>query len=105
MKHLKTFENINNSPKVGDYVILKPESHSTFAYGDINDHIYKIMEVLYIANRRMTKYKLDAFYDNTIKNDDYITKRYTFRDESDFLYWSPSEDDCKAHLQANKFNI
>jgi hypothetical protein len=108
MKHLKSFENINNSPKVGDYVITKNNIYSTSAFGPdeivaLNDHIHKIIEVVYLADGEVITYKLDAFYDNI--RSDFFTNRYTYRYESELLYWSPNKEDCKIFLQANKFNL
>jgi hypothetical protein len=104
MKHLKTYENLNTLPKIGDYVVCKDLSNPTKILGDfININIGKITskkseDEFYIQYENVPPEIQEYFKYSNIKNTRYFL-------DNEILFWSKNKTDCEVYISSNKYNI
>jgi hypothetical protein len=97
---MKTFEQYNNEPKVGDYVICicKPDNTKLIKFLSNNigqiDYITKNKDVYSVKFENMTKELKYDFGQNKIG-----FKR------SEILHHSTNKEDLEILIQATKFNL
>lgn len=97
LKHLRTFE--LNKPQIGDYVIMSSGSNSYEIKNFIENNIGRIADISY------DRYYLYVRYENvpiTIKN---IFGRARQFNESNVVHISKNEEDLKAIIAQNKYNL
>ena len=100
MKYLKTYENYDDGPQVGDYVIVDPYCV------DINivQEFFKIAVgqlVKIVPNERLYYVQFDNV---PIDAHRYICDPDPFRRKS-FIAWGKTKEDAEMMLQANKYNL
>jgi len=115
MKHLKTYETINDGPQIGDYVIIKSNSPVDAVVDFIENNIGQIIDITYPKNLyhdKISRYSIkytnipknitSYFYNNVIKG-----KFCNFRKSnySDIIEYSKNKEDLKIKLTANKYNL
>ena len=123
MKYIKTFENLNGEPKIGDYVICK-EDFSIFV--DVDDDV----DFLYFLNNNIGQcvniIKTQLNYNNFIIKYDNIPpklkKYFTFDDktgkktiykmtncrrmsENEIFVFSPDKEYLETIIATNKYNL
>ena len=118
MKHLKTFENINE-PQVGDYVICYEDTIDYNLKSFISNNIgtiYKINKIYVNKNKNLEcpyiiEYENEKIPNNisisfSIFDDSNIAKRNkrNMREE-EIIFFSKYKKDVEAYMQANKYNI
>jgi hypothetical protein len=100
IKYLKTFEENDSEPQVGDYVLCEehiyPENTLT---NFLNTHIGIITADDYIK----TKYRYDVDFKVLIPPDNLIDSRRFMLDE--IVHWSKNKEDLEVIMSANKYNL
>jgi len=109
MKHIKEFENLNNTkPEIGDYVLCKENDFSMSNFLDCN--IGKILEFVKKDNGIDSMYIIE--YSNVPRNlryrffppnNNYNYLRFSHIDNIE--YWSKNKEDLEPILQAKKYNL
>ena len=98
MKHLKLFENYNNTPEEGDYVVANwdkfKDSYQNFLLHNIGEisHVYGNgeYEVLYDPKSLPAEFNSDNVF---------------LFPEEQILYWSNNKNDCERYLATKKYNV
>jgi len=120
MKYIKTFENIQKEPKVGDYVLCEDsDNEDVIELSDWNEYIRThIGKVIQIKPGTDLRSKIYVVKYKDVPN--YIQKHfhYMMDDEGNFIYHdrrgfyieeikfcSPSKKKVELMMKANKFNI
>jgi len=120
MKYLKTYEDLDNNPEIGDYVICEEAD-------DINDileladfeknNIGRVVDYRTVDNTNPTFDSISTFFNifvqyknvpNEIYDDfDYHKRIANCRifSKKEIKYCSKNKEDLEIILQANKFNI
>ena len=101
MKHLKTYESIEDDPQVGDYVIFNMEDESPWAKEFFSKNPSKIVHI-----RPKDFYPKELIYEiesykQTIPR--HIQTTYIVR--NDILYWAKSYEQLKLKQSMSKYNI
>jgi len=105
MKHIKTFEDIKPTPKIGDYILCKRVNHSwdriflSENIGQIVGPSSILLDFLVKYDIDLTKYSRDSFQ---LKKD---PDGYRNIEKSIIEYFSPNRNDLEAILDQRKFNI
>lgn len=105
MKHLKTYENIHNTPKVGDYAMVdssKFDELESFFNSEIGQ-ITSISE----PELKVNGYPYFVTFKKTIPSSSFgfsKEKIMTFK-EKELLAWSNDIKDIEIIIQANKYNL
>jgi len=97
MKYLKKFEDIENTPDVGDYIIPNVETLNAVINDKINNNIFQIIgtrqrkigKILYII-----KFKLENHIDDN-----------WYLDVSEIKHISKNKEELEILLQSKKYNI
>jgi len=97
MKYLKKFEDIENTPEIGDYIIPNVETLNHLIDNKINNHVYQIIGTkernmggfLYIIKVKLNDNQLDDWYLSNYE----------------IMHLSKNKEDLEVLLQSNKFNI
>jgi len=99
MKYIKTFENINQEPEVGDYVTFKGEAGEE-KLGDnfIKDKIGKIKAV---NSSNIKPNRWNTWYSVKFKGD----KNLYFYRLSDIDCFFKTQEDAESYLAEKKYNI
>lgn len=108
MKYIKTYENLEIEPKVGDYVICDDSSAKDhiilrdFINNNIGrlNHIDKEDPMPYDIEYKNIPYELSSFYFgfNGRKNNRIMNR-------TEIIYFSKSKEDVEQYLQNKKFNL
>jgi len=94
----KIFENINENPKVGDYVILKPEQCNYLDNGQ-ND---KLIDIIKTNIGQITKiHGSGEIFKIEFEN---VATPFNVRILK-IKYWSNNKEELELKLQANKYNL
>ncbi len=99
IKNFELFENLNNAPQIGDYIIVNdPYSYvNKFTNNNIGRLIYIETGVGYPYK---VKYEgIPKSYKDYLQNN----KRLYTRDE--IIFFSKNIEDCKMYLQSKKYNL
>ena len=98
MKHLKTYESINE-PQVGDYVVCEePDTgYSEKVRNFVNNNVGQLFEI-----ENETVYKIKYNNSPHLKNVEY---QWYFYDKNNIKYSSPNKKDAEAYLAQKKYNI
>lgn len=102
MKYLKTFENNNMKPQVGDYVLCK-EADDVFPEVKefTSNNIGKLIEI-----ENLEKYPYMIKYKNIPKNlADYFQSNTRGMDISEIIFYSKDKDEVEARINATKYNL
>lgn len=113
MKYLKTFENIEINPKIGDYVICDANTGAPRLNNFIKNRIGMCLGPHYSGNNPELKQKLSHRYRIKYDNipDDVERDYFPFLDKTrsfykkDILFFSQNIRDVEAFLTSNKFNL
>jgi len=106
MKHIKTFEKLNQKkPQVGDYVICQDEEDDLISF--MNNNIGKIIDISHndkipfdIEYENIPSNIQNYFgFNNNIKNNNRVMSR------EEILYWSKNKEDLKQIILQRKYNI
>lgn len=122
MKHIKTYENYNEKPKVGDYILANIKNSIPIAhYGEyqefINNSIGKIIEISYDHSEK--EYYLTVKYENIPKNIEFLFHSYleagniSYNGErittsifmNDIVFYSNNKEEVQKILDAKKYNL
>lgn len=104
MKYLKTYENLNDSPQVGDYVMGDP-----YQFKDINNFLST--EIGKIDRINDVELKIDGYpyivvFDTSIPGSSYGPKDKEMAfNKSELLAWDSSLDGLKLKIKAKKYNL
>jgi hypothetical protein len=98
MKHLKTFENIND-PEVGDYVI----AHCTYTNSSNKVNNFMLNNVGRIVNIDNGKYIIVYEKEIPFKHTKYARRITLTRDNID--YFGKNEENLEIMIQSNKYNL
>jgi len=101
MKHIKTFETLNqNKPQIDDYVICQPKSHRAFH----EDNTYFIAKITNIAPENDFRFE----YYTTKRTYKNIEKVY-YVNLDEIKYWSTNKKEIKSKFktltQITKYNL
>jgi len=101
MKYIKTYENIDNEPKVDDYVLCEEETKDENVKEYVKTHIGQI---LIIEDLLKTMYNYKVFYKNSNK---YFGNNGNCRsmERNEIIHWSKNKEDLLPYLTANKYNL
>ena len=116
MKHLKTFENINDSLQIGDYVICECNSYTS---GEINDFLKNNIGkyVKYITNNKsvVENFRYAIEYDNVphelcqyssiFSNESGIANICMRVNISEIIYFSKNKKDLEVIIKSNQYNL
>lgn len=95
MKYIKTFEDTQNEPRIGDYVLMRSETGNPNVEKFVNNTIGQLYQ-FDVAGGVIIKYK------NSPYNDD-GQKRMFHR--SQIVAFSPSIDELKLKIRTIKYNL
>lgn len=117
MKYIKSYENIEDKPQIGDYVIC----HETIDFSDIQSIIH---DVINIVNNNIGQYVYNDEYDSKSKynylikfNDVNIPENLKLEflandiekcrrmSREEIIYWSKTKEELEIKLTQNKFNL
>jgi len=117
MKHIKQYEELNNDPKKGDYILPKVKWNVESAWSYFfNNTIGKIN---YIKTKDKDKkvYEIIIYYnaEDTLEDMKYIKLHPVNKDETIFYYivpikksdfdYSKNKEELEVKLSANKYNL
>ena len=126
MKYIKAYEQEQNLPKVGDYVILSSDSsldmivrdHGNYRDGYsehqefLKNNIGKVVKRVSGTKIRSLKDHLEYLeyplkYENFPNIMDHYFNNYGYRYiyKQDILFFSSDRADCEAYLSAKKYNL
>ena len=112
MKYIKTYEMLNNLPKVGDYVIsninfnINIPSNVKELMEFVNNNIGQIIEIN-VYNKYLTKYNIPESIININKVDSFLSEKvqiFHLNIES-ILFWSSDKEIAELYLKNMKYNI
>jgi len=108
MRYIKTYEEIDYGPEVGDYVVCKDNLL-------IDDRDYNYINFLANNIGKLDSIKIGAkklyyfvTYENVPDNidKDYFVKGYTISiDRKEIVFYSKNMENCETYLAANKYNL
>jgi len=110
MKYIKTYENLTDEPKAGDYVMCE-ESSETDSVIEINDFIKNNIGVIRSISQFIYDVPYIIEYDNIPDSlrgiylgfPEYNNNRRMSRDE--IIHFSSNKEDLEPYIQANKYNL
>ena len=98
MKHLRTYERINDGPQVGDYVTFDPVFIHNDIYGVFNNIIGQIVYIDEVDG------DITKSYDKpfTVKLSEETTRKFSYFEFSD---WNSDIEILKMKQNINKYNL
>ena len=104
MKHLKTFETIHKTPRIGDYVLCEEKDTSNFS---LNYFISSnIGQIINNRGRHNSYYPYLVKYENVPVE---IEKRFENGEremaENEVLYWSDNKEELETIINTNKYKL
>jgi len=102
MKHLKTYEMIEEEPQIGDWVVCKdqspaiPDKEADF----ISSNIGKISKF----NGSDTYFHYIVYYKDS-ENNRYFVGHERKMNRKEIIYHSKNKEDCEAFLAMNRYNL
>lgn len=108
MKHLKTYEAINITPEVGDYVIANSIYASKKLQSFFNSNIGQIIEKVKDVNKKSPDIILyKVYYDpyEVEPNNVILDDNSWLFDVDEILHISKNKEDLELILSANKYNL
>lgn len=121
MKYIKTYEQLDEEPQIGDYVIMTSyEWLNEFLHNNIGQIVFigtqnqnDNINVIYPSNiitddsyfRKITKYEHDIYdkFSSIARNNKKVSLRIFERNE--ILYFSKNKEDLEAKIAAKKYNL
>ena len=103
----KIFENLNELPKVGDYVLLNTNKYSAKMWQDfIETHIGEIVKIEKEHGGTSNIYEIQ-FENVTREIQDYFFSRDNTKKLriEEFKYWSSDKNGLEAILNSKKYNL
>lgn len=103
MKYLKTYENLNIEPKIGDYVIIDPSPKNyTSTFINISKNSIAKVVGFSIRDDKHAKKRYKIRYLNS--SIEYMDLDWAFPIE-DIAYFSPNIKDCELYILSKKYNL
>ena len=101
MKHIKLFEDLQNIPEVGDYVIANSKYTDEDSQNFFLNNIGKV-----IRNREIDELKrfVEVEYNNVPKNILVDNNNWLFLLD-EILYWSKDKNELETLLASKKYNL
>lgn len=115
MKYLKSFETINQKPKIGDFIICDKSIADWYKYKDTLNNIIStnIGTVKNVARSSFGSYSIK--YDNISEDEEKLiidyckdndwTDHFIKIDFNDIQYWSNDKKELEILINANKYNL
>jgi hypothetical protein len=105
MKYIKTYEELNTWPQIGDYIISDKQYHEIDDF--LTTHIGKIVHIeedddypYYVAQYSDVPTDFFDFFNHL---QDYPSSRVFKRDE--IIEYSKNKEDLKPYILINKYNL
>ena len=98
MKHIKLFENYNNTPEVGDFVVANWDKFKDSYQDFLLSNIGEISKVYYND-------EYEVLYDSTSLPSEFNSDNKFLFPEDQILYWSRNKKDCEKYLATKKYNL
>lgn len=113
MKYIKTYEDLNDEPQIGDYVVCSEEGKEDILP---EDNSYGVYEFTSNNVGQYVKYRGSVqHFKYLIKYEDLPEElRWSFYDDEEncrrmakkeILFWSKDKEACEAYLAAKKYNL
>lgn len=101
MKYIKSYESIENEPKIGDYVLCDEETTDHDVKEFVKTHIGKLVLIQDIL---VTNYNYKIYYNDS---DKYFGNNGNHRSmtRSEIKHWSENIEDILPFLSSNKYNM
>ena len=120
MKHLKQYEELNDEPKIGDYIVAitfgilddpSVVNNLTDRVVDVilfmHDNVGKLIKITAGENKYMVRYDLPVEILNKFDPEvDNINSLGTFNlKPTNILFWSNNKEDAELFMNAKKYNL
>ena len=111
MKHIKLYEELNDKPKVGDYVICVCDINNNYHEYEFVNYMENNIGVICkdtggIFQQYYVKYENTPF--NLFRGINSSTDNYNgywWFDKSEIKFHSSNKEDLRIHIDAKKYNI
>lgn len=90
MKHIKSFESINQNIEIGDWVVLKPDAENSFGYEYFLNNACKV-----IKRHMNSDIYLKIEYNN----------KSAWWEKEDIEYVSNNKEEAESYLNSKKYNL
>jgi len=119
MRYIKTFENLNDSPGIGDYVVMCDDMKSDTVSGVnfenfINSNVGRISDIRKDTMNRDMVYDITYLniptdimhmFQSVVKNNGILTGLTTTWFPEDVIFFSNIKEDVEAFLNSKKYNL
>lgn len=114
MKHIKLYEDTNNEPQIGDYVVCYRNRAKDAVKLFFSENIGRITKFNMIVRNYRIKFEIKFSSTDKAEKYDFTKGQFQFLEHPDgvivadkehIIFFSPSKEDCEVFLASKKYNL